>query len=90
MKDLHSHTNAYIRTTYTHTHTHTHTHICSTVHLNISELGKRAEHRLEAIALCAMILKLVSDVNLHGGDTCIYNILLHALFEDLMVGYTTL
>ena len=53
------------------THTHTHTHLLATVHLNISELGKRAEHRLEAIALCAMILMRISDENLNSGDTYI-------------------
>ena len=57
--------------THMHAHTQTHTHTPVTVHLNISDLGKRAEHRLEAIALCVMILMWISDENLHSGRPCI-------------------
>ena len=58
---IHAHTYMYA-----HTQTHTHTHIPV-----ISDLGKRAEHRLEAIALCAMILMWISDEFFHSGRPCI-------------------
>ena len=52
---IHAHTHMHAHTQ-THTHTHTHTHIPV-----ISKLENRAEHRLEAIALCVMILMGISD-----------------------------